>query len=82
MDLFSNNITFQRVYYDNKSNLLFVILRNGHFTKYAHKNVPEDVFLDFEKSNFSNNFYYKNIKDKYEKEISFLSPEDRDYLNI
>lgn len=82
MNSFSNNITFERVYYDNKDKLLFVIFRNRHFTKYSHENVPEDVFADFKRSNFSNRFYHENIKDKYKKEISFLTPEDRDYLNI
>ncbi len=79
---FSNNIAFQRVYYDFESKTLFVIFRNGHGTKYAHKNVPNEVFEDFKKSNFSNRFYYKNIKDKYSHEIDFLSDMDHEYLNF
>ncbi|MBZ9571054.1 KTSC domain-containing protein [Methanobrevibacter sp. TMH8] len=82
MNLFLNNIAFERVYYDNKNKLLFVIFRNTHFTKYVHENVPVYVFDDFKNSNFSNRFYHKNIKDKYKKDISFLTPEDRDFLNI
>lgn len=81
MDL-SNNIAFERVYYDSETRILFVIFRNGHGTKYAHENVPEVVFTDFKESNFSNRYYHENIKDKYKKEISFLTSDDRDYLNF
>lgn len=79
---FSNNIAFERVYYDSETRALFVIFRNGHGTKYLHENVPEEIFNDFEKSNFSNRYYHENIKDKYKKEISFLTSEDHNYLNF
>lgn len=79
---FSNNIAFERVHYDSETKSLFIIFRNGHGTKYLHKNVPKDVFSEFKQSNFSNRYYYDNIKDKYKKEISFLNSEEIDYLNF
>ncbi|RBQ22340.1 hypothetical protein ALNOE001_20830 [Candidatus Methanobinarius endosymbioticus] len=79
---FSNNIAFQRVYYNHESKTLFVIFRNGHRTKYAHENVPEDVYNDFKASEFSNRYYYQNIKDKYNKKIDFWTDEDHKHLNF
>jgi hypothetical protein len=79
---FSNNIAFQRVYYDSISKTLFVIFRNGHGTKYAHQNVPNEIFQGFKESNFSNKFYYQNIKYKYPYKIDFLTDEDHEYLNF
>lgn len=79
---FSNNIAFERVYYNLESQTLFVIFRNGHGTKYAHENVPKEIYNDFKASKFSNIYYHKKIKDKYNKKIDFLTDEDHKHLNF
>jgi KTSC domain-containing protein len=79
---FSNNIAFERVYYNNDLKILFVIFRNGHGTKYAHENVPINVYNDFKESEFSNRYYNKNIKDKYNRKIAFLTDEDHKHLSF
>lgn len=77
-----NNPVFEIIEYDIKTKILTLILRNGHGTKYSHSQVPENIYNEFKDSGFSNNFYYKNIKEKYEKKLVFLTNEDKKNLNF
>lgn len=61
---------------------LFLLFLEMGMILIIHGNVPENIYNDFKKSDFSNRYYYQNIKHKYNKKIDFSTDEDHKYLNF